>query len=429
MASQQQQAPVAASPPRVPVPIQPNVYPKWRTRLSAFAAPLVRLFVSRKENPVASYSDRGVAQAMRYLYIRIKRLGVTRVYTGSDRAGVYAFTSYYSGVGDKESKGKAQPISQFTVSSKVAVNFNLAPRIVPGRGQRLADLQQLLVIDEAYAPFDPDNAKRVEKANIGHLVYRWANRANYWDETARQTKPRDAAQRARENLSVENFVKDLLVTDPAYNPVCARMPLGFECSHLAESCHNPVDWARLEHNLCSLTVITPAKGATTEASTLADYKQWIPGYKVELSRFEPSELNRSRMACATFQWHWCEQDCSPINPVPDTRRVVRVERYRGTGVSEVVVPDGWPTVCPHSCIVDEYTRLPVPCYGLRPTGVLPAATGMTPSRMAGGTSAGAQLASPEAGPSYVLPQPAPPREPQAGPEEGISRKRKPSQKK
>ena len=83
-------------------PAAPNLYAALRVRYRLGVMKVLGLFRSRKQLPVNTLSDSGVAALMRYMYCRTKMLATTIVRSGSDRGGRHAFVSNFKGVGGKE---------------------------------------------------------------------------------------------------------------------------------------------------------------------------------------------------------------------------------------------------------------------------------------------------------------------------------------
>jgi hypothetical protein len=351
-----------------------------------------------------------------------------------------AFSSYYVGVGVKKDKKtgkvtKAAPSSQFTISSAAAKKMTGAGGSTISvawsnsaiRTYSNADRQKLMSVDDVCDTwgFNKTNGSS-KKLNVSHLVYRWIWRRNYWDPATGTSKPRDAARFAWECKTRENFVADLLVLDPAYDPECARMEFGLECSHMAESCHNADDWSQLDHYLCPLTIQgIDSDGIDRDMEWLKKFKEFKQGYKVEWVRFEANELNSSRQACTTFQFHWHELGGSSIDfrefhprELIVTRQRAGVDggvdvvpllpRFRSNDQSvsdqgpldaskyTMIMPEQWPTMCPHSSIVDDRLGVPVACYGRAPEVLMPI-TGLSGHRLSFGLANTATQVSPGEG--------------------------------
>lgn len=252
------------------------------------------------------------------------------------------------------------------------------------------------------APREP-GAKKLPpapKLNVSHLFLRWNERLFFWDKKLQRSRPRNPARKAVEASNLEEFVSDLLVTDPRYTPECPPLLRGFDCSHLAESYHNPVDWFKAPQiHLCPIMDAGSSAPKSKTEALRERFSKWLPGYRVEHSESATDDHNRSRQTCTYYQLMWREVDGTEINPSEGTRRWLcfktpdttpappsqdegataipsmrDIEVFLGGDDTapwpHVEIPDEFPTGCIHS-------RYGNPCFG--PPGV-PArvATGATP---------------------------------------------------
>lgn len=362
------------------------------------------LIASRTEMPVNILSSRSVAAAVRHWYCRMRMLAVVKVYSGSDRAGRWAFASGWTGIGKREAdafsgdrgpkpSAAAQASIQPTQVSAMLSTGNQS--YVATGGYSTAQLIGLGRTDDiwadinAYNELDREHKFRDEggqvKFNVGLVVLRWSQRRFFWDEGSGQRRVRDLARIQWEQLSIANFTADLLVVDKAYDPGCPPLIVGFEGSHCCESYHNPTDWPTLEFNFFEGSRLgTPQQ----DARHRQQFAVWRGGKKVELLESETADCNESRQACTRYQLHWTECDASSVAIALDQRRqpqplemqpdrIVRMRRPNPSGgdafvlrpfsrengirsepfeLTEVRLPEGWPTCCPHSVVG-------TPCYG------------------------------------------------------------------
>lgn len=363
--------------------------------------------------PVNLLSSVGVQQLVRHWYVRRRRLATVRVFSGCDQRGRIAFASGYHGVGsskdiDPATGGtgrKPSAIAQGTVMPPDAAigmggrgeaRFRLLGAFA-GMADALLSVQQ--VFDDIAAWNNADDTAEEDKFrvdgqikfNLGQTVLRWSERLNYWDPITGTSRPRDEARRAEENASVEAFIADLLVTDVRYQAECPRMLPGYDCSHLAESFHNPMDWPLLPE--FQLFAGSEWAEPATEQRHLREMKVWAAGKKVELSEAATADHNESRSMCTRYQLHWLEIDGTPVEaqgprqlyvhrPAPGGFNVLQpiiVHPDGSTTTTDVAMDllDGFPTACVHSQFGNA-------CYGPRPTlDELKAVSGQTPFRRPG----------------------------------------------